>query len=298
MDNKVSNDHLIYSHTGVSNEHQIIDVVQDALDKANIKSIFYVNVVSNGGMLCKYSYIWVTNKEAFDYLVSFKNQGYTTIKKLVTIDNPEFKVKPEPESKPEVENVMSYNDLDAHLDWSDSPATFNTTGDTSNKINVFEDVKITLMKIHYTPDQIGSNSSNDSINITFDQASFIDMRKTDEDSGSDDSESESDNRVHNVWIATNVPEFINLKIILKYLRPFVTDNAKGPLNFNGTKNMVPYPHINIKKNKNNNNKTIFVKFNPDSNDGQFALYMCRQLKVENGANKATLYFKHLTRKYD
>lgn len=292
MDDKISNNHLIYSYTGLANESQIVEVIRDALIKAEIESDFYVNVVTRDNIPCNYSYIWVTNKQAFEYLISFKNLGYTTVKKMVTVDNPDYQPLAKSSSDMSYYELLNTISSDCN-DWSEPTST----------VNVYEEIKIPLMKINYTPTQMTEyNQKNNGIVIAFDKASFTDMRPIENSGDSSDSDtsddSESDKYVHNVWIATNVPDFVNLNILLKYLRPFVTDpNVKGPLNFNGVKNKVPYPHINIRKNK-NNKKMVFVTFNPDSTDGQFALYMCRQLKIENNGNKAVLYFKHLIRKSD
>lgn len=293
MDTKISNGHLvILKQTGYTTEAQISEVIRDALEKGNLYSDFYVNVVTNKWKMCKYAYVWVTDTKAFEYLVSYENKGFVSIEKTKIVDNSNYVPKALTKSTDEMTEAelldLVCDDTD---DWCDSGNTISTIKETT---------KIHLKPIRYTQEQIDKFSIEDpdhsfeDVILPFEKAVFEDLR-----SANSDSESESGlPPVHNVWYINKVPDFITSDILLKYLRPYATDpTAKGPIVINKKKRMIPYPHINIRINGSNQNRNAFVTFNPNSNDGQFALYMCRQLKVEENGQKAILYCNHHIPRY-
>src|SRR5437899_2972747 len=91
FDSRISNGHLIHAITGYSNEDQISKVIEKALEDAKIKSSFFINVLAPKGKYVKYSYIWVTSEEAFNFLIGFQDKGSNCVKRLVTIPNPDHK---------------------------------------------------------------------------------------------------------------------------------------------------------------------------------------------------------------
>jgi hypothetical protein len=155
--------------------------------------------------------------------------------------------------------------------------------------------KITLEKIVATVEQkdkmeeVGAQKWDDFYTITFGAANVDNIKAIDYDD--DDT-----TIIHNVWIASRVPDHVTFDDVYKSLRRFVTNpDATGRFNVSGRLQNVKYPYINVKSG-NGNGKTFYVTFNPDSNDGIFANHMCKQLKIETSKGPVVLRFSHFRKR--
>jgi len=285
---KISNKRLIYAATSFATEDQIYQAITKAFTKANIIADCYINVLLNKGKMCKCAYVWVTSDQAFDFLIGIEH-GIAHVKRVTPVSNPNYgKLKLKTSS-----NSWADDDDDNGVD-------------DCKTINVLRDIDIPLDKVEYTEEQIKNikteipTYNTEPFYIKFSRATVEDIRpksmlgkSTTDESESESSEDDSvDRKIHNVWIAKNIPQFVNFQMILDKLKRFVSDtNARGTFRIGDKEKYVTYPHVNIKKNY-DNTRRVYITFNPDSTDGIFALYMCRQVKLDHNGQKGILYFDH------
>ena len=103
---------------------------------------------------------------------------------------------------------------------------------------------------------------------------------------------DDDLRVHNVWYADKVPNFITVSHLANALKKYVIDSTKkGEVKYSKPRKILSYPHIAMSKS--GNTQRVWVTFDPDSTDGQFALFMCRQLVINENTK---IYFNHFKNK--
>lgn len=279
MEGKICNNRLIYAYTEYLEEDEIRNVVSDALKQTDIKGDVLINVVSVKGVKCKHSYLWASSNEVFDFLIGFGDKGYTNIKKLKKNENVSY-------ANMVKQNKKENKKFDMTDDEDDGWIQIRNSGET------FVDVQIQLKKMEYSPERISQIKKHDGkftgvpCTIKFSKAYFIPI----------DTETDEEKRVSNVWVADNIPEFVTVGLLLNYLRKFNTDsNAKGLIRSQNGEKYVNYPHIHIKKNT--YGRRLWVTFNPNSTDGQFALHMCKHMPISDGKNSGKIFFKHFVDKY-
>ncbi|HLX52934.1 MAG TPA: hypothetical protein VKR58_03285 [Aquella sp.] len=287
---RISNDHLLMVQSGFADDTQIYSVLSDVLIRSELFSDIYVNVVYIKGNPCKYAYVWVKNKEAFEFLVGFGDKGYNHMKKMVEIPNPEFLNKKE----------ESFSDPQAYFDHilkTSGKKSWDEDEDIPPTIKVIQDgIKIVLKSIVYTSDQIKTIHEYDPdwepepLVLEMAKAHFRDYRlNTPENASSGD---EHDAYIHNKWIARGIPEGVGYDSILNILQKYVSNpQARGRCVIKGVEKTLRYPHVTTAKSK-GGQTCAYVTFDPDSADGIFALAMCRQMKIEKNGIMHTLYFTY------
>lgn len=289
MDDRVSNRRLIYAITDYLTEDQIRNSIKNVLIPIGINDEFYVNVVHYQGEPCKYSYIWTSTEKLFDLLIKMGNTGKTTYNKVVkssSLLKGSKKVEAplsQYESIDKVKNKFSLLDMTEE----DDSVTFPKS---ENEVEIKE---IVLDAIQYSPELVDRikivdpKHTKNSCLIEFKQSLFLPIEDATDAAG----------RIHNMWYADKVPKFVTMKLLLDTLKKFVTNpNKKVEIYHGKTKKLIPYPHINMLET--GTGKRLIVTFDPDSHDGQAALYMCRQLLVSDGKQKAKIYFNHFVKKVE
>jgi len=291
---KISNNRLIYAITDYLTKSQVEEIIENVLEQTGINDQFDVSVIFYKGKMCKYSYIWVSSEKLFNLLTKFDSTGTTTYS---IVANSNSKI-------PANSTVVSYKNS-ASTSGSSSLSSSNSSDNNkyliSNKFGVLDmtkedehteiiksnfeirNVKITLKTIPYTEEKLKEISIEDpkytikECLIEFKPALFQPI----------DDETDYDKRVHNVWYADKVPKHITVKQLVESLRRFVSNpNMKAPVKFSKNKQLVPYPHINIRDSP--TDKKVWVTFDPNSHDGEAALFMCKQLQIGN----VKIYFNH------
>ena len=276
MSEKISNNRLIYAITDFLTKDQIEDVIQDAIDQAGIKDKFDVSVIFYKGKMCKYSYIWTSTDTLFNFLTKFDSTQTITHSVLSKSDSEIVKES----------TVVGYK-TNSDLCNNKFGLLDMTVEDEHNEIikSNFEirNVKITLKSVKYSDEKLKQliiedpKYTNKECVIKFKPALFQPI----------DDETDFDKRVHNVWYADKVPKHITVKSLVDLLKKFVTNpTKKAPVKFSKNKQLVSYPHINMKDSP--SGKKVWVTFDPDSHDGEAALFMCKQLQVGN----IKIYFNH------
>ncbi len=274
-DGRVSNRRLIYSKTDYLDEDKIKESIYEAMKEGGIIGEIYVNIVSAKGRMCKYSYLWGSNEGVFDFLMKFGVNGKIVYDKVVKDESVTNNVL----SK----SVGNSNSNSRFIDMTDDDETVVAPVSTSKVIK--KEINMKLMEyseelskhIELTDPKYNKKGCI----LQFEPGLFVPINDETDEQG----------RIHNVWYANKVDNFVTIKHLLSVLRKFVTNpNKKDFVKFSKNKNKLHYPHINIRET--HNGKTVLVTFDPDTHDGQAALYMCRQLPIIDGKNKTVIYFNH------
>lgn len=285
MDTRVSNKRLIYATTGYLTETQIREVIQDVLNQAEIKGEFYVNVVHYKGKMCKYAYVWASSEDMFNLLIKFDLENIVHINKVSKIESSNLtKSTPSTPSIPLISSTpLNKSNRFKLLDMTEEDDSVDIPIPTTEVVKK----EIILHPVIYSNEKLKEIESFDP---KYTDKSCIIQLKAGLFQIIDDDEDDQF-RIHNVWYADKVPKYITTKHLLDALQKFITNpNKKGEIKYSKNKKILKYPHINMKDSP--NGKRLWITFDPESHDGQAALFMCKQLVIKDGTFETKIYFNH------
>lgn len=94
----------------------------------------------------------------------------------------------------------------------------------------------------------------------------------------------------------NIPKWITTKIIRDIFSIYASDSETTyEKKIYGTMMKITYPYVNIIQNTNGTN-SVFINFDPSTNDARYALLMTKKTLIEADGNRITMIFDHPNKK--
>ena len=289
---------LLYATTEYLNSDQVTEVIKNAIKQLNIATSFKVNVLMNNGY-CKCAYIWIDSNEVANALAGYNLDGSD---RVIKIENPNY-IPLKPTLNEEIENIskdlnmMDYDDIWYEIKQKHERYEKNKMIDKKLEPLVnFKKIEYNQQQIDYIKEFCDNEKIDFTYTISVNRAIINSIRL----SNMYNKTEEEKIVVHNVIRSTNIPSWLNIKLLLDVFKPFVSDKKIiVSVKVGDRYKKLPYPHIKFGHFK-SIGKYVDIEFNPNSDDAEYAMRMYRKLEVQDPTSEEkgpmTLIFNHIKRK--
>ena len=266
---KISEQGYLFAHSGILEKEQLEKCLLDAImflsenfDKKYEKTQIEVNVVKNKeGKKFGHSYCWVSDKEVFNALIGNYFDGSPMTEE---IEDPDW-VEPEQDYDEAME--------EAGGSW----AMMAEIGDRYRRPTKTIDLEplVTLPAIKYTDSQLEEvNRESD-----FGFVEIFPIMLT-----------EKHGKINTIF-SDNIPDWVTEEILLKRFKKF--NNDQTVYQDKKTKKRFTYPIVKIKKKRDQRGIKNFCTISFShlyKNTATFLINLVKRIEIEEGENKALLFF--------
>nr|QBK90650.1 MAG: hypothetical protein LCPAC104_01470 [Pithovirus LCPAC104] len=299
--NRYYNDNYLYIITGVAHKSQLKESLEKAIRRFGYPCNYKINFVISKDRIngkesyCGYAYVWLSNTTVAYALTGRELNGSERVE---YVDDPDWTppIKNINELYEDEINKISPMSSDSNQHISDflrtTPCPFDKMTSWADIMDIEEEVQkktkspkikkileplLELPKYYYDKEQLSHFNENlKKENISENGGFKIDRAFV--------RISTDINVKTSTIVGSNIPDWITEEILLEEFSRYVTKNSK-----------IKYPLISFKKSIKYKANIVYINFQQDTYDGQFALLMSKKLHITSKENEnlnCKLYFNH------